>query len=217
MMTDSLTLVRRTSYVLSIIAIGYTAWYLHFGKPWMNDGAISVIGLAHRGLFAVWGALVLAALSLSVITAYKTFHKTWLYIPMLAVCAVGMGLTVSCRFQYIHHTEYLLHCIGSLVFSVTMSVTVFLLFLLGWKKHILFKIFTALTTVITLVALTLLCTVQETGLIEAIPIASGLVMLTIINIGGERLDTARTAAAAEQLPVPHAGAQAQSRFRDNRQ
>jgi len=76
-----------------------------------------------------------------------------------------------------------------------MSVTVFLLFLLGWKKHIIFKIFTALTAVITLTDLVLLCTVQETGLIEAVPMAAGLVMLMIVNMGREKYDPARKAAA----------------------
>ena len=195
-MTKRLDIIKRASYVLSIAAIGYTAWYLHFGKPWTNDGAISAIGLEHRGLFIMWGVLVYAALALSVFTAYRTFHKTWLYIPLLVACAVGMGLTLGCRFQYIQHTEYILHCIGSLVFSVTMSVNVFLLFLLGWKKHTIFKVFTGLTAFISLADLALLCTVQETGLIEAVPIAAGLAMLMIINTGGEKFDAARKAAKA---------------------
>lgn len=184
------------SLLLSAAASVVTLWLLHFENPWTNDGALSTIGLEHRILFAVWGVLTFAALTLAVFLGYRTFHKTKLYLPLLAVCGVGMALTVSCRFEYRYHTEYILHCGGSLAFSIVMGVTVFLLFLLGWKKHFIFQLFSILTAVIMITDGVLLGVFHETGLIEAAPILAGLVMLGIVNTGGERFDTARTAAAA---------------------
>lgn len=184
------------SAILSAVSAVYTLWYLHFDKPWTNDGAISSIGLAHRALFAVWGALTFAALATAVTLGYRTFHKTKLYLPLLATCGLGMVLTVSCRFEYHRHTEYILHCGGSLAFSVLMGVTVFLLFLLGWKKHMIFKIFSLLTAAIMLTDGVLLCIFKETGLIETLPIFAGYLMLGIVNLRSDTIETARTAATA---------------------
>ncbi|MBQ9228013.1 MAG: hypothetical protein IJ168_04190 [Eubacterium sp.] len=187
---------KRLSYCLSLIAVIYTVWYMHFDKPWTNDGALSTIGLTHRWLFTLWGLLTLSALSLGVIAAFRTYHQTRLYIPLLAVSAAGMVLTLSCRFAYRYHTEYILHCIGSLTFSVTMSVTVFLVFLLGWKKHFIFRLFAVLTAVITLTDTVFLITVQETGLIETVPIFAGYLMLGAVNRRSDKLEATPQATAA---------------------
>ena len=48
--------------LLPCCAAVYTLWYMHFGSLTQNSGALSVTGLEHPVLFAVWGILVFAAL-----------------------------------------------------------------------------------------------------------------------------------------------------------
>ena len=67
---------RTISCVLSAIATVYTIWYMHFGTPYKNSGALSKIGLEHHGLFAIWGVLTFSALAFAITLAYKKYLKT---------------------------------------------------------------------------------------------------------------------------------------------
>lgn len=166
--------------ILSLTAIVYSLIYGSLGGFSGNDGALSKIGLSHPVMFVIWGALTCGALFFNIALGFmKTKYK--FYIILLAIAFVGMVLTVSCDFDYSKHTEYLLHCIGSLGFSIFTGVTVFLLFLL--KRN---YIFTAITAVILISDTILLIIFKETALIELAPIIAGLIMLTVHNLGKER-------------------------------
>ena len=166
--------------ILSFAAIVYSLIYGSLGGFSGNDGALSKIGLSHPVLFVVWGALTCAGLFFNIAVGFmKTKYK--FYTVLLAVAFLGMVLTVSCDFDYSKHTEYLLHCIGSLGFSIVTGVTVFLLFLL--KKN---YIFTVITAVILVGDTVLLIIFKETALIELVPIIAGLIMLTADNLRKER-------------------------------
>ncbi|MGN0528277.1 MAG: hypothetical protein ACI4IE_04015, partial [Eubacterium sp.] len=80
------------------------------------------------------------------------------------------------------------HCIGSLTFSAVSGITVFLLFLLNFKKSFMFKVFTCITGVILVVDLICLFIFKETGLIEALPIFAGYIMLMITNFRREKIE-----------------------------
>lgn len=166
--------------ILSFAAIVYSLIYGSLGGFSGNDGALSKIGLSHPVLFVIWGALTCGALFFNIALGFmKTKYK--FYIILLAIAFVGMVLTVSCDFDYSKHTEYLLHCIGSLGFSIVTGVTVFLLFLL--KRN---YIFTVITAVILVGDTVLLIIFKETALIELVPIIAGLIMLTADNLRKER-------------------------------
>ena len=166
--------------ILNFAAIVYSLIYGSLGGFSGNDGALSKIGLSHPVLFVIWGALTCGALFFNIALGFmKTKYK--FYIILLAIAFVGMVLTVSCDFDYSKHTEYLLHCIGSLGFSIITGVTVFLLFLL--KRN---YIFTVITAVILVGDTVLLIIFKETALIELVPIIAGLIMLTADNLRKER-------------------------------
>ena len=70
----------KTRKVLSVLlctaATVYTLWYMHFGVPYKNSGALSKIGLEHRILFTIWGVLTYTALTVGIKLAFeKTEHK----------------------------------------------------------------------------------------------------------------------------------------------
>lgn len=177
---------RAVGTLLSITAAIYTIWYMHFGVPYLNSGALSKIGLRHPILFAVWGVLTIFALGYNIAIAYHRYTGSRLYILPLGVAALGMALTLIFDFDYDIKPDYYLHCAGSLLFSVVMGITVFILFATRYKKERIFKILTILSGAILAVDLILLLIYKETGLIEAIPILSGYVMLAIANCRKER-------------------------------
>ena len=166
---------------LSLTAAIYTCWYMHFGIPYKNSGALSTIGLEHKGLFVLWGILTFTALAYSISIAYKRYTNTKAYIPLLAVAGIGMGLTLGFDFDYDIKPDYYLHCGGSLLFSAVMGVTIFLLFLLCCNKGRIFRAFAYITGGILTADIILLLIYKETGLIEAVPIISGYIMLGIVN------------------------------------
>lgn len=189
-------MMKYLSALLSAAATAYTLWYMHFDKPWTNDGALSTIGLEHKGLFILWGVLTYAALTFAAVLAYRRLVRTKVYLPLLGISAIGMALTLGFDFIYGKKPDFYLHCAGSLLFSAVTGFTVFLLFLLCFKRGIIYKIFTVLTAVILLGDTVLLCIFHETGLIEAVPIFAGMLMLAIINFRRDDIEATRTAAKA---------------------
>lgn len=177
-----------TSAFLSLITAVYTIWYMHFGNPVKNSGALSKIGLEHHSLFVIWGILTYLSLSLALIIAYRKFTETKVYIPLLCISGAGMIMTLCFDFVYDDKFSYFMHCIGSLTFSAASGITVFLLFLLSFKKSLMFKVFTCITGVILVVDLICLFIFKETGLIEALPIFAGYIMLMITNFRREKIE-----------------------------
>lgn len=166
--------------ILSITATVYSLFYASLGSFASNSGALSKIGLEHPVLFTVWGFLTLSALSYNIIMGYlKTKYR--FYIIFLVIAAIGMLLTVCCDFDYDKHTQYVLHCAGSLTFSVIMGITVFLLFLLS-KNYVL----TFISATILIADLIFLIIFKETAIIELVPILSGYIMLSIHNYNEEK-------------------------------
>lgn len=176
------------SLLLSAAAAIYTVWYMHFGTAYKNEGALSTIGLERHGLFVIWGVMTIAALAVNITIGYKRYTKTKIYIPLLSVSAAGMAMTLCFDFDYDEKAQYFLHCAGSLIFSVVTGITVFILFLLNYKKERIFKIFTLTTAAILIGDFILLLIFKETGLIETVPIFSGYIMLAIINTRREKVE-----------------------------
>ena len=174
--------------ILSIIATTYTLWYMHFENAATNEGALSKIGLKHPIYFAIWGILTYFALFSNIHLAYKRELKTKIHIPLLAISGVGMILTLTNDFDFDKKVQYYLHCFGSLMFSAVMGITIFLFFLLCYKKNHIFKAFTILTGLILIVDLICLLIFKETGLIEALPIFAGYLLLGITNLRRDKLE-----------------------------
>ncbi len=176
------------SCLLSTVATVYTIWYMHYGVPYKNSGALSKIGLEHHALFAIWGVSTFLALAFAIIFAYRKYLKTKIYIPLLIISGIGMLLTLTNDFDFDKKTEYFLHCSGSLAFSAVTGITIFLLFLLNYKKDLLFKIFTYITAVILVSDLICLLIFKETGLIEVLPIFAGYLLLGIVNVRRDKVE-----------------------------
>lgn len=162
--------------VLSCVIAGvYSLYYASLGGYVGNKGALSKIGLEHPILFAIWGILTIIALDYNIILGfYKTKYK-FQYI-LLSISLIGMIMTICFDFDYAKHSQYTLHCIGSLAFSIVTGVTVFLLFLL--KKD---YTFTIISGVILITDLILLIIFKETAVIELMPIFAGYIMMIIHN------------------------------------
>lgn len=175
----------------SVTAFLYTVWYMHFGVPYENRGALSKIGLAHHNLFVVWGILTVVALGMNIIFAYQRYTKTKVYIPLLSVSFLGMVLTLCFDFDFDNKLDYYLHCAGSLAFSAVTGVTIFILFLLCCNQGRIFKVFTFITGAVLIVDLICLLIFKETGLIEALPIFAGYLLLGITNTRRNRIEAYR--------------------------
>lgn len=187
-MKNKLSIVNTAFMIVTVV---YTIWYMHFGVCYENSGALSKIGLSHPIYFAIWGAMTYFALATGIIIGYKRYCKTKVYIPLLAISGVGMILTLTCDFDFDKKVQYYLHCGGSLAFSAVMGFTIFLLFLLNYKKNSLFKAFTYLSGGILIIDAICLLIFKETGLIEALPIFAGYILLTATNLRRERIEATR--------------------------
>lgn len=166
--------------LLSTVAGIYSIYYASIGGFIGNKGALSKIGLEHPILFFIWGTLTYFALAFNIIIGFKK-TKYKFYIALLIISLIGMVLTLCFDFDYDKHTEYILHCIGSLTFSAVTGITVFLLFLLN-KSYIL----TAVSGAILITDLVLLIIFKETAMIELMPIFAGYIMLCINNLKKEK-------------------------------
>lgn len=173
---------------LCAVSMVYTSWYMHFGNIFENSGALSKIGLKHHILFVIWGTLTFVTLAYNIVLCYKRYTKNKLYIPLLIASAIGMALTLIFDFDYDIKPDYYFHCFGSLMFSVVMGVTIFVLFVLCFAKSHVFEAFTYITAFILLADLTLLLIYKETALIEVFPIFSGYIMLTISNLRRDKIE-----------------------------
>lgn len=96
--------------------------------------ALSTIGLDHPVLFALWGAGTYGVLYLLLYTMYNKQKRRGLCHGLVLPAGVGMALTVCCPFDFERHNLWLLHCIGSLAFSVLSGVAIFLCFLIFSKN-----------------------------------------------------------------------------------
>jgi len=181
--------MRKTiSAFLCAISFIYTIWYMHFGIPYKHSGALSKIGITHKGLFLIWGAITFLALAYSICIAYRRYLKTKIYIPLLAISGIGMILFLCFDFDYDNKLSYYLHCTGSLLFSVVMGTTIFLLFLLCYKKALVFKVLTYLCAATLIIDLVMLLIFKENALIEALPIFAGFIMLNTVILRRDKVE-----------------------------
>ena len=176
---------------LTAITFIFTVWYMHYGVPYENEGALSKIGLEHRIQFIVWGVLTLTTLTVGIISAYRRYTKSRLYVPLLLAALIGMALTLAFDFDFDKKPDYYFHCTGSLMFSVSVGVCVFLLFLFCYKQGAVFRVLTYLTAIILIADTVCLLIFKETGLIEALPIFSGYIMLLTVNLRGDKVEVKR--------------------------
>ncbi|MCM1114468.1 MAG: hypothetical protein NC397_03135 [Clostridium sp.] len=166
--------------LLILIAGCYSLYYASLGGFRGNAGALSKIGLTHHILFIIWGIITYFVLSYNIVVGFRQTKYKFYIIPLI-IAAIGMILTLAFDFDYALHTDYMLHCIGSMTFSIVMGILVFVLFLLR-KEYIL----TAVCGSILAADFILLIIFKETAIIELLPIFSGYVMLGIMNSRKER-------------------------------
>lgn len=165
--------------LFSLLYISFTVWYLHFADPTTNDGALSAIGRQHPVWFAIWGLYTFAVLFLLLAPLYRSIRRLPVCYGLLLPAGVGMALTVGCPFDGERHTLWLLHCIGSLTFSVCSGAAVFLCFCLRFSQGRYWQSASVLWAVLMFSDFVLLLIFKETGLIEAVPILVGVVLLNI--------------------------------------
>lgn len=167
---------------LSVAALVYTLWYMHFGSLTDISGALSTIGLAHPVAFTIWGVLTFAALYSNILYAYAELSRKHKFQYFLCgASAIGMTLTLTCDFDYAKQTEYLLHCAGTIAFSVLTGICVFVLFLLNYKRSKLFSAFTYIIGAILIVDLIMLIIFKQNALIETVPVIFALITLPVMN------------------------------------
>lgn len=130
-------------------------------------------------LFALWGAGTYGVLYLLLYTMYNKQKRRGLCHGLVLPAGVGMVLTVCCPFEFERHTLWLLHCIGSLAFSVLSGVAIFLCFFVFIQKGRFWQCATVFWAALMIGDLILLLIYKETGLIEAMPVLTGVVLLNI--------------------------------------
>ncbi|MDE6723777.1 MAG: hypothetical protein K2J55_06225 [Eubacterium sp.] len=168
--------------IVSLLSVIFTIWYMHFGSLTENSGALSVTGLEHPVYFTIWGILTFTGIYGNLLLAYKKLlPKVFFQFIFLVLSAIGMILTLSCDFDYAKEIQYILHCCGSLVFSVSTGTCVFLLFFLNAKRNKTFAYFTYIIGSILIVDLILLLIFKETALIETVPVIFALIILPVLN------------------------------------
>ena len=182
-------MIKRYFYpFLCALTTAYTLLYMRYGVPYKNSGALSKIGLTHRLEFVIWGVLTFVTLAVGITLAYRKHTNTKLYIPFLAVSGVGMALTLIFDFDYNVKPDYYFHCAGSLAFSVAVGVCIFLLFALTYRKAAVFCAFAWCTGIILIADLICLIIFKETGLIEALPIFAGYIMLSTVILRSDKVE-----------------------------
>ena len=182
---------RYITLILSAISTAYTVWYMHYGVPYLNSGALSKIGLQHRAAFCVWGVLTYCTLAVGITLAYRRYTNTKAYIPLLAFSGAGMALTLAFDFDYNKMPDYYFHCAGSLMFSVVTGAAVLALFILTYKQGLVFRIFAWSTGAILAVDFVCLLIFKETGLIETLPVFAGCLMLSAVNFRRDKVEVKR--------------------------
>lgn len=164
--------------LLSLCSVIYTLYYMSLNELTTNDGALSKTGLAHPVLFFIWGFLIYTSLYANIFTLAETFYKiTDLHIILAAASFIGMILTLFFKFDYSLKVQYVLHCAGSLLFSVCTGTEVFLTYLYGFKKNVFTAVLTVIIAVILITDLILLIIFKQNALIEALPVIFALIVM----------------------------------------
>lgn len=167
---------------VSFLAAIFTIWYMNFGSLTDNSGALSVTGLDHPVYFTIWGVLTFTGIYGNLLLSYKKLiPNIYFQYIFFVLSAIGMFLTLICDFDYSIYIQYILHCIGSMLFSVSTGICVFLLFFLNYKRNKLFSVFTYIIGSILIIDLILLLIFKENALIEAVPVLFALIILPVLN------------------------------------
>lgn len=164
--------------ILSICAISYTVYFMSLNDLTTNNGALSKTGISHPVLFFVWGILVYTALYTNIFSLADKFHKITNFHIILAVASfIGMLMTLIFKFDYSLKMQYLLHCSGSLIFSVFTGIEVFITYMYGFKKNTFNAVLTVIIGLILITDLILLIIFKQNALIEGLPIIFALAVM----------------------------------------
>ena len=167
---------------------------MHFGELTTIEGALSKSGIVHPVYFTIWGILTFTALYSNVFSLYSKHVRKYrwkrLVIPLSAVAAIGMMLTLACRFGKEFGFEYYLHCAGSLAFSIITSVIVFTYYLLNCKRHWIYSAATIVIGLLLITDLVFLIICKQNALIEAVPILFALIAMPLTLIIDKEKDYA---------------------------
>lgn len=166
--------------ILSICAISYTVYFMSLNDLTTNNGALSKTGISHPVLFFVWGILVYTALYTNIfLLAYKFYKITNLHIILAVASFIGMLMTLIFKFDYSLKMQYLLHCSGSLIFSVCTGIEVFITYMYGFKKNTFNAVLTVIIALMLITDLILLIIFKQNALIEGLPIIFALAVMPV--------------------------------------
>lgn len=166
--------------ILSICAISYTVYFMSLNDLTTNNGALSKTGISHPVLFFVWGILVYTVLYTNIFSLADKFHKITNFHIILAVASfIGMLMTLIFKFDYSLKMQYLLHCSGSLIFSVCTGIEVFITYIYGFKKNTFNAVLTVIIALMLITDLILLIIFKQNALIEGLPIIFALAVMPV--------------------------------------
>lgn len=169
--------------LLSLITILYTLYYMSLNELTTNEGALSKTGLVHPVLFTFWGILTYISLYSGIFAIANKFGTTKrIHFVLASASLIGMAMTLIFKFDYSLRIQYLLHCSGSLIFSVCTGICVFLTYLQNFRKNIFVAVLTVLIGIILVFDLILLLIFQQNALIEAVPIIFALIVMPLTLI-----------------------------------
>jgi hypothetical protein len=165
--------------ILSICAISYTVYFMSLNDLTTNNGALSKTGISHPVLFFVWGILVYTALCTNIFSLADKFNKITNFHIILVASFIGMLMTLIFKFDYSLKMQYLLHCSGSLIFSVCTGIEVFITYMYGFKKNTFNAVLTVIIALILITDLILLIIFKQNALIEGLPIIFALAVMPV--------------------------------------
>lgn len=170
--------------LLMAIAAGYTCWYLSFSNPLKSEGALSIIGLSHPVLFALWGFFAECALYVNIEGAYRRtgYQNKWGRL-LLNLAILSILITVFVPFDFQQMIQYIIHCYGAISFIVYNGVAMLILFFKFYRQKS-FLIMACISTAILLITLLLFLIIGESGILETVPMLLCFLILCIVNTSG---------------------------------
>lgn len=172
---------RWTGAALMLIALVYTYWYLSFSNPFKSYGALSIIGLTHPVLFAVWGLLTETALYINIELAYrKTGYRSKCGRLLLNLAVTSIFITIFVPFDFERIFQYIIHCYGAISFIIYNGAAMLVLFFKYYRQKPFF-ILACITAVVLLTTLLLFLIIGESGVLECAPMLLSFIILFIFN------------------------------------
>lgn len=174
---------RWLTIVLCALSFVYTIWYLSLTpNPESLDGTISIIGLDHPFLFAVWALLAQGALFFGQRLLFYHFDCMNVFVRiMTALSLLSIVLTVCVPYDVEDDFKFYTHCASAISFIVVNAV-IMIYFFFKNRKIKLFLAFGIITVITVLSMLAGFKIFGESGILEAVPMWISQLLLGISAI-----------------------------------